>query len=287
MRVTRSGNNFLPGVAVVGNFDPFGPNHKRLIQDVSRHAHERNLNAVAVILHPAPSTFINPQGTWIVYDDHATRVKLLHEAGADAVVTVHFCKRDLKAGIRDLLDAIGSTHALQELWIGSMQSLGTGDLGNQTTILQATTERGIHLQKMETPKAAVFGNPKFELSEGRVRTATSILGRPPIWKKPKNNELILSWLPGRYQAIALQDPIAFVDGEILEFELEALPLIDTQPGAKALSKLTWIDPKVQWLAFVSGPNDARHDEVARVPNLALSFAGSFAERQNHHHAKPA
>ncbi len=168
-----------------------------------------------------------------------------------------------------------------------MQSLGTGDLGNQTTILQATTERGIHLRKLETPAAAVFGNPKFELSEGRVRTATSILGRPPIWKKPKSNKLVLSWLPGRYQAIALQDPTASIDGEILEFELEALPKTSSQPGAKALSKLTWFDPKIRWLAFVSGPNDARPDVVARVPELAANFVVSFTERQNHHHAKPA
>jgi len=127
--------------------------------------------------------------------------------------------------------------------------LGSGPGGSTQTIAALCAKRKITLKRLPTSRESrMSGEARSLLSNGRLREAIQLVGRPPVWSRPRSGKLRLAWRVGDYLAVPLPEPTAQPSGAPLHVHLEA---VDHQPAI-----LRWPDPDIRWLAFV-GTSTAR------------------------------
>ena len=237
-----------PAVATIGSWDPILPAHWRLFGRLGRHASKSSLASLVILLEPPPPLFLKGSMRWPRYDDLRARVALIRSSGVQAVLLVRFSADDLALGAAELFDLVRCHVQVNELWLGSMQSLGRGLPGSQATIAELAAERGIRLSLLSPPRNGLVGSRVRDLlQEGRVREATRIVDRPPLWGRPRGGALRLAWAPGWYEVAPLETVPSHRRGPPLRVELVA--------DRKGLPKLTWPDDAIPWLAFLRGPGD--------------------------------
>ena len=236
-----------PAVAVIGVWDPLLSAHRELLAELCAHAAGRGMASLAIALDPDPVRFLWGTPDLPVYTDLATRVQQLLACGLDGVLHVHFAARDIEAGAADLF-AVADRHvSLAELWLGSRQSLGRMEAGNFTTIERLATERGVRLNILPFRRLETRAVREC-LRAGRVAEAATLVGQPPIQRRPRSGALRLAaWWPGLYRAVPVRHPACAADGEPLTLRLVK--------EARRLPRLEWPDPGIEYLAFVGGPGD--------------------------------
>ena len=254
MKTSLIGSATTGSIVVVGNWDPLGPAQRQLLRDLVREARTRSLHSAAVIFDPAPAFYLHVPGSWMEYESVETRVARLRDAGIDYVVRVGFSRSDLRRGVRELLDAIERRLCIRELWIGSQQSLGSGHVGNQSTIEVETAARGIGLRILGRPTEGMSGNPRRALSEGHVIEASRLAGFQPVWSRPKGDVVALGWPAGRYVVVPVHSPLESTS----DAQQTELTLVDRPAGGR---QFTWPNSSFSWLSFVSGPADAESTVV--------------------------
>jgi FAD synthetase len=251
MRTSLHGSLPRPAVAIVGVWDPFLASHRDLLERLHAHAVESSCSSLGVLIDPSPGTvssFTPRYGVsgWPVYDSVAARIRFMLDCGLDAVLCMHFVKRDFRATAADFLDAVRTRVQLEELWLGALQLLGPGQRGSRAAVAEYAALHGMRLTILPPPPLAIYDLRSF-LAAGQLVDAIAVVGHPPMRERPRSGELRLAWRPGRYRAIALGRPGSIEDGTEIDVALTPCP---TGPA-----KLSWPCRSVRYLAFTFGPRD--------------------------------
>jgi FAD synthase len=251
MKMTLQGHLAKPAITVVGEWDPFLLSHRALLASLCERAAQRACSSLGIVIDPSPGTvspfrFRYGRYGWPVYDSVSARIGFMRACGLDAVLCVRFRQQDFAAGAAEFLDAVRAQVTLDELWLGALQQLGSGPSGSPAAIAAYATEHAIRLTMLPLPPLGTYDTRSF-LATGRLVEAIDVVGRPPIWERPRSGTLRLAWRPGRYRAIALQTLSSRWDGDEIT--------LDLNPDTGGTPQLTWPRRDVRYLAFVSGPAD--------------------------------
>jgi riboflavin kinase/FMN adenylyltransferase len=227
---------------MLGSWDPFAGDHARVMGEMVEHAHAWGLAAVAIMIDPAPYIFIHGTRGWPVYDDAATRARLLRDAGIDAVGRLHFTAGDLNGTAEQVFDEVCAHVELAEFWLGSQQTVGPGGAGSHVAVQVQARRRGMGLRVLPPDGARQMGvRVRSLLAEGSVAAAAELVGRVPALTRPAGDTVRLGWAPGRYRVTgggaALHEVVIAAD--------------DCGDCA-----FRWPSPEFTVLHFVAGPGDA-------------------------------
>jgi hypothetical protein len=268
MRARLYGNLSGPAVAVVGVWDPFLASHRELLKSLHGSAIRTTRSSLGVLIDPPPGAFSKFKvrygvSGWPEYDSVSARVKFMLDCGLDAVLCIRFRKRDFMATAADFLDAVRAHVRLEELWLGALQLLGPGQRGSRAAIAEYAALHEMRLTILPAPPVATYDVRSF-LAAGRLRDAIAVVGRPPVWQRPRSGQLQLAWRPGKYRAIALTRPSS-INGAEMDLALTSCP--------RGPAKLSWPCRHIRYLAFTSGPRDVESGYVAGEGHAAMSITG--------------
>lgn len=229
-------------MAVVGSWDPLLSTHLSLFRRLARYARPRSLASVVIHLEPSPARHLNGPLEWPAYDDVEARLALVATCGVSASLVVAFRKRDLTSGARELLELLAEHIQLRELWLGASQSLGRCGHGSDQAIRQICREHRIKVTRLPPTSLDARGRRVREcLIRGELEQAAGIVGRSPVWSRPRNGVLRLAWRPGRYVAAPLSAPDE-EPGPPFHLHLEG--------GERTVPKCVWPDPELGWLTVL-------------------------------------
>jgi hypothetical protein len=249
MRAVLHGTVRRPAAIVVGTWDPLLPDHRELFARLSRAAHRRSLDFVAIMLDPAPALLRWGATSWALYDGTSIRQHLIRRSGSDAVVRIRFSNRDLDATAAQFLAFVGSYLTLAELYLGAGQVLGNGPEGMEDAIARSAAEHGMLLRRLPpTGLTPTIGRVRALLALGRLRGASELVGRPPTWARPPAGVLRLAWRPGIYRGVPISRPDGEPRADPVEIELTA--------QARGLPRMGWPPLPSRYLAFTAGPGDS-------------------------------
>jgi FAD synthase len=244
MRVTLVGSAVGPAAAVVGTWDPFLPEHGRMLECVGAQARLAGLSCVAVMLDPPPALFIHGARAWPLYDDTATRLEIVRASTVDALLLVRFARRDADSDAAAFIELVCAEVRLRELWLGRAQSLGRGPEGNAEAIARVARRKRFAVRRLDaTPMHS--SQVRSHLSNGRVEDAIALVGRPPARRRPRTARVRLAWATGRYEAVASTSRGESVGRVTLEVE----------KSLRGPPAFEWPDRQIARLAFVRGPAD--------------------------------
>ncbi len=257
MNATLYGEVHNPVVVIAGGWDPILVPHLELVDRLVDYAREQNRASMIVMFDPSPSLFIlkaaNPQAKWITYNEADVTMQLFFARGVDAILRVHFIKDYLDLGVAEFLTTITAHAQIAELWFGARQSFGRGEIGSQGTLISMARRQGIRLRKLAEVDTQKMGyTVRSFLQEGCPARTVEYTNTLPIRTKPLSGKLSLPWMPGLYRAIPLKvlvDPFHLIE----QGEYETIDLIFRKKGTG--SEVDWPNPEINYLAFVSGPQD--------------------------------
>ena len=255
MNATLYGQVNKPALAFMGSWDPILPEHIQLVKRMVNEASSKGFAPLLIMLDPAPAAFLmkeNPE-EWVVYNETEVRVHNLLKHGLSGVLCIHFEKKHLAYGAAEMFATICHHVELAEFWFGAKQTFGRGPAGSQPVTIRLARERNIRLYRLaDLGVLEKGGNVRNHLANGAPATATLQAQYPPIRTRPLNNELHLPWHPGKYQVLPITDL-----NQVNHISLcnDAKLNIILRPETDSTSLTEWPDPKINYLVFVSGPQD--------------------------------
>lgn len=262
MDATLYGQVTHPAIIFCGAWDPILPEHLQIVNRMIDNARSKGLCNALIIFDPAPASFvlkkINSNANWVNYTETNVTIQYLLEAGLDAVLHVHFKPEYLDMGVTEFFDTVLAHMRVAEFWFGAKQSLGRGPAGSQTEIVKQARERQIRLRRLSIVDTEKMGNQaRFYLSNGSIEKAIACTGHPPIRKRPSSlqSPITLPWSSGIYRAIPTRYN-SFKNATVKT--LEPIPITMEQANPiKGINTVAfnWPDPQIEYLTFVSGPND--------------------------------
>jgi hypothetical protein len=274
LKISQRHSNITVGssvIAVVGAFDPLSDAHFDLFHQMSRAGKDAGLTALAVILFPAPATFVNPQyDGCLAYSALEARLALIRQFGNIRSLVVRMTKFDIDASCEDFVDLLNTRVDLRELWLGPNQSLGRGRQGSYDAIVALAEARRMSLRRLGGQSGLLAGRGALNLaSQGRLRDAIRATGHPPIWGRPRGGRLELPWPPGRYLALPIAEP-----SFSLRVIREPIP-IEIHRMSPRRSYFEWPSREIRWLLFARGPADAEQSASELLSDLKTDL-GTYA-----------
>jgi hypothetical protein len=244
-------SSLRPAVAVVGAWDPFVPEHEKLLINLREYARHQGKSSAVIVLDPPPQHLVLGTRSSALYNGSCVRIQIVESLGIDSIIRLHMTESDLSLGAADLFDSLSPHVTVSEVWLGAAQTFGRGIESTKERLAQHAGERGIRLTRLP-PRPSTISSRDLNLllKAGRLEEATSRVGRPPVWKRPGSGVLHLAWCSGPYTAAPLQALPHNNYSRTVNVELQ---LTDGQPS------LHWPDPDIAYLAFLSGPCDTRAD----------------------------
>ena len=247
MKAHLYGHADNPVIAVIGVWDPILPKHKELFERLCSFARRTCSSSLVIAIDPDPVRYLYGIEDVPVYNDFKTRVQRIINCGVDAVLGVHFIRRDIEATAADFLAVIDPHVELKELWLGARQSLGRWEEGSFATVTKLAKLRGARVIRLPLQPLETYAVRRL-LQAGHFAEAARLVGCAPIRRRPESGRLQMAWPPGHYQALEIDGPALESEGRLLELCLT--------PRAKALSRMDWPDKRIKRLAFVTGPSDS-------------------------------
>ena len=182
---------FGPSVVTIGNFDGVHRGHQAVLASVVDAARRRGLPAVAVTFEPHPVAVLHPERAPAVLTGTQDRLRLLGEAGLDAVLLIHFTPEFARWSperfVQDVF--VDALHA-QAVVVGRDTRFGYRNSGDLGTLRLLGEKLGFDVELVEEK----FGTPgqgedgegrrwsstwvRELLAEGDVAGAARVLGRP-------------------------------------------------------------------------------------------------------------
>lgn len=234
-----------PHVCVVGVWEPPQSCYTQLFRAVASDAVRRSLGSLVLTLDPPPIALSSDQ-PWASYCDVRFRQTLQRESGITATAIAHLSRQDLKGGARRFLDTLFRSTAIEELWLGSQQTLGRYPIGSQEIISSVCRAADVRLRILPPVQMLrIRAEVERLLRSGRISDATNLASDPPTWHQPGSSDLRLAWAPGRY----LVRPGLRAGPFLTPFEVEL-----SKRGK--LEELPTQDRHGPWLEFLAGPGDA-------------------------------
>ena len=249
MDATRHGPADAPAVAMLSTWDPFLPGYDQSLQTLVTHAHALGMTPVAVLLDPPPAAFINAPGEWPIFSDAASRIAWLRARGA-TVVSIVFSRDDLAVAADEFFDTLAPLIQLKEFWLKHRQTVGSGPHGSAIGTRLAAVRRGIRVVALPADDlgAEAFTVRRL-LRAGAVGLAADVVGRAPVFARPRDGVVRVAWGPGTYQMSACGSPRP-------RRPLPAPMRVECHPVGAGEVEWSWPDPRIPYLTVLWGPGDA-------------------------------
>jgi FAD synthase len=251
MKTSVHGTTTRPALAMVGVWDPLMPHHREVITQLRIRAQALERDAAIVMIDPSPNSVgrvAHRYGTggWPIYDCPSTRVELILGLGVDAVICVRFQRADFASSAAAFLDVVTARIDIEELWLGAVQLLGQGKLGDGAAVTAYADKHNIRV--VELPIPPVYGlDVRYLIAQGRLGEATAMVGHPPVRCWSPCAPIELAWCRGRYAVARVGRAGAIDYDDLLELELAG---DRSSPGVIACT-----NQQVEKLAFLLGPAD--------------------------------
>jgi riboflavin kinase/FMN adenylyltransferase len=171
-----------PTHLAIGVFDGVHLGHRALIAHLARGARKEQAAAVAATFDPLPIQALAPGAPASALSDIADRVRLLREAGADAVAVFRFDAAFAQLSADEFLDRVRGACDVRRIVVGPDFHFGRRAEGDVET-LRARGKRDGFSVDVVTPiqmDGAIVSSTRIRnlLLAGDVESAARLLGRP-------------------------------------------------------------------------------------------------------------
>jgi riboflavin kinase/FMN adenylyltransferase len=182
-RGLRDIGNVGPSVVAVGVFDGVHRGHRMLIERAARHAAERGHLCVALTFDPHPMGVVRPERSPPLLTTVADRIRLLGEAGAQAVLVIPFTRAVAAVSPKEfahtvLVEALRASMAV----VGADFHFGADRAGDVPGLRELGGHFGFDVDAVavQSDSLARLSSSRARelLAEGDVAGAAEILGRP-------------------------------------------------------------------------------------------------------------
>ncbi len=174
---------FSRTVATIGNFDGVHLGPRAILDRVRRRARELDGQAVAVTFNPHPVKVLRPEVNLPLLTTQDQKLKLLADAGLDAIVVLPFTLDFAALPARDFVRQYFCERLrAREVVVGHDYSFGRGREGNIDLLREMGTVHGFTVQvvwAVEVQGAVVSSSLiRAMVRLGKVTEAGRLLGRP-------------------------------------------------------------------------------------------------------------
>jgi FAD synthetase len=261
MKCELHGNSPGPAIGAIGVWDPLLGHHRGLLSLLRASARKVSKSALIIAIDPDPGQYVSGRTDWPVYNDVRLRAELLCDAGADAVLAVHFSPADIDLAASDLFELVQQHCTLSEVWLGATQTLGRGPKGNASAIDECGRLFGFSVKRLRPTGNNIVssGLVRHLLHQGRLAEAVRLVGAPPVWQRPPGGVLRLPWPSGAYEA-------ASVDG-MMGSDPGSTRTVTLHPEYPGRSRLLWETDFGERVSFRSGPADRDSPEAGPTPDI--------------------
>jgi hypothetical protein len=237
-------------VAMLGEWDPTSPAQEQLFGVEVGAAAANGLPTLVVTFDPSPVGLIMGATTRPPFDDVVSRLALQERCGVSSRVTVRLSRDEVEhAGVVELLDALADHVEIGSLVLGTRQTLGTQQRGNDIAIQAAAASRGIEVRRLPAQeRRTTTPDARSALTRGRLARAVELIGHPLLWSIPGSGIREMDWPSGNYLAVPLREPRCDQDRE---GEAISVRFAESPSGVT----FGWPHPTIPWLGFVAGPAD--------------------------------
>lgn len=140
-----SNNSFC---AMIGTWDPPIAEFKEIFIELIAYCNFNQLCPLIIFINPNPSIFY-AEKYYRDYLDVYARIEFLNTLGIRNSIIMEFEKKDIEASAKDFFIALDNVVSIKELWLGGLQSFGTGDSGSQQEILKQCALRNIETRILD------------------------------------------------------------------------------------------------------------------------------------------
>ena len=185
LRAQRPGR---PTAAALGVFDGVHLGHRHIFAALTEAAGRRGLAPVAVTLANHPFSVLRPEAEARMLTSLHERMRLLSEAGLDAVVPITFTREVSLLTPRAFMTALRDCLGLAHFVAGPDVALGRGRAGTLAVIRELGAELGYTVESVG--QFALDGAPvrsaavRNALEAGDIALAARLLGRPFVLDGP-------------------------------------------------------------------------------------------------------
>jgi riboflavin kinase/FMN adenylyltransferase len=178
------GAHGLKEVAVaVGVFDGVHLGHQKLLEELKTLAGRLSAHPVAVTFHPHPRELLRPEAPPALLLPPSIKTRLLHEYGAEAVVTIPFTPEFAALSPPEFLyDCLSSSRVeLKGRCVGARWRFGSGGTGNAEFLKERAKAGNFEFVSVE--ELSIGGMPvsstniRRALASGDLKKAKAMLGR--------------------------------------------------------------------------------------------------------------
>jgi riboflavin kinase/FMN adenylyltransferase len=168
-------------VVGLGNFDGVHRGHRKLLDEVRRHAEERTGTAVAMIFDPHPPKVLRPEKAPPMLMTLEQKLSAFEQAGMAAVAVVRFTKELSRWEPETFVETVLIDWLrASEVWVGANFLFGRDRSGTFTLLRAIGQDRGFKVDKIEPVfyKDFVVSSTRIRhlVAEGRVDEAGALLG---------------------------------------------------------------------------------------------------------------
>ncbi|MDD3182619.1 MAG: riboflavin biosynthesis protein RibF [Alphaproteobacteria bacterium] len=172
------------GVLALGNFDGVHLGHCKIIAAAHKEAKRLKCEAHALTFDPHPYAMFHKEGGPFLLTPPSMKNRLLIEAGADHVTTIHFTKAFAdKTPDAFIHDVLIEGCAVKHVVVGFDFVFGHGRGGNREGLRRCLEPQGIGVTEVppfrdETGEVISSSRIRAALRHGNVDQARALLGRP-------------------------------------------------------------------------------------------------------------
>jgi len=165
----------------IGVFDGVHLGHRAVIGSLAKGAHAVGARAVAATFEPPPARFLYPATAPAELSEPAERVRLLRDAGADAVVLFSFNHALAALAPEEFIARLRGAGDLRRVVVGSDFQFGKGRSGALGTLRELGEKHGYAVEEVAPVRVGgeVISSTRIRrlLGDGLVEEAAALLGR--------------------------------------------------------------------------------------------------------------
>jgi riboflavin kinase/FMN adenylyltransferase len=185
MKIYRHAASGVPrGAAIaIGNFDGVHRGHRAVIEETRRIAYELGAPAAVLTFEPHPRSVFSPNTKPYRLTPFRAKSRLIAEAGADFLVTLHFDRAFAARSAEDFADGLlGRDLGVRQVVVGEDFTFGRGRAGDPALLADIGTRAGFGVTVLkpvadEAGKICSASRVRACLEAGRPREAAALLGR--------------------------------------------------------------------------------------------------------------
>lgn len=169
-------------VLTIGSFDGIHRGHQHLLTKLVQRAKETQRLSAVLTFHPHPEAVVHPEKRPQYLSSPQERTEIFEGLCLDLLFLIPFSQELAQTSAQDLLTMLHDRLRMREFWVGPDFAMGRDREGDIATLRHLSTEIGYELRVLsplcEGGRPISSTRIRMLLSEGRVRDAAALLGRP-------------------------------------------------------------------------------------------------------------